>query len=238
LCFRAKASSWYTDEELDDDNEESDTRAEEEDNDYQKCLDRLENEELPTERDNDRLMNYWYAMVAISIDEQISMRVTVFMWSALTEAYSDDASHINSVLSSLGSSLANSLPAVNTNEHSNAFTTNNSESSAVDLTELVRLRFLHQTKQAATGVRIGSNTNETAFEKKKLLTDRQKILREFNQILKQQEDRGVGTGLDRKVRWQNGTTQPDAAASAKVKTINGNSANAELAAKATASKVG
>ena len=34
-----------------------------------------------------------------------------------------------------------------------------------------------------------------------------KILQEFNQIIKRQEDCGVRTGLDRKVRWQNGTTE-------------------------------
>jgi hypothetical protein len=53
---------------------------------------------------------------------------------------------------------------VNTNELSNAFTPNNF--AAVDLTELVRLRFVHQTKQAATGIRIIGNNNEMALSKR------------------------------------------------------------------------
>ena len=163
-----------------------------------------------------------------------------FDQTAITEAYSDDASHINSTLTSVGSSLANLLPAAITQECSNAFNPNNS--AAVDLTELVRLRFLHQTKQAETGVRmVGKATDtlenpESMFQKKQLLTERQKILREFNNIIKRQEDQGVGTGLERKARWQNGTTHEDVSAVAPG-LAHGNSANAEAVAKATASKV-
>lgn len=134
--------------------------------------------------------------------------------------------------------MANLLPAVNTQERSNAFNPNNS--AAVDLTELVRLRFLHQTKQAETGVRKEGKAEENSmFQKKQQLTERQKILREFNNIIKRQEDQGAGTGLERKARWQNGTTQAheDHDVTAASGSAHGNSANADVVAKATASKV-
>jgi len=47
----------------------------EDDYDYQASLDRLENVELATERENQRLMNYRYAMTALTVDEEMSMQV-------------------------------------------------------------------------------------------------------------------------------------------------------------------
>jgi len=104
----------------------------------------------------------------------------------MTEAYSDDASHISSVLALIPSSLENSLPMVNTSEHSNTFNPNNS--SVVDLTELVCLRFIHQIKQAKTGVCTMGGGSDSSMGVA--------ILHKFNQIIKLQEDRGVGTGKE------------------------------------------
>jgi hypothetical protein len=162
---------------------------------------------------------------------------------ATTEAFSDDAANIDAVLSSIGFSLAAQLPPVNVDHHSNPFSMDSSE---IDLTALVRLRYLHQTKQAETGIRTKGDAcnevgNATLTEMgRKALTERQQVLREFAQIIKQQEDKGVGTGLERKFRWlskeQNSVVEVDSESNMQAD-LSGNSANAAAAAKATASKV-
>jgi hypothetical protein len=142
-----------------------------------------------------------------------------------------------------GSSLK-TLSTVNDPTPSNAF--NAGSWSDVDLSELVRLRFDHQTKQAATGVRKAGNPTTNVQDTTmaghtkllKPLTERQKVLREFNQIIKQQGDQGVGTGADRKKRWETNTTaQGNSNSSLDTVPVHGNAANAEAAAKATATKV-
>ncbi|KAF8189403.1 hypothetical protein BJ912DRAFT_925968 [Pholiota molesta] len=56
-------------------------------------------------------------------------------------------------------------------------------------------------------------------------------------IIKQQEDRGVGTGLERKARWKSDVYHEDPQPDNGIPTeSNGNSANTAAAAKATATK--
>ena len=160
----------------------------------------------------------------------------------MTEAYSDDAAHIRSLLSDIatahGGRLANELPPLNIGQpDTNLFTT-----STIDVSELVHLRFLHQTKQAETGVRkVGSceSTANPGRQAKKPLSERQQIIRKFAEIIKQQDDRGIGTGLERSARWiskgsrsEKGTRKSEA-----IEKTSGNSANAAAVADATASSV-
>jgi len=154
--------------------------------------------------------------------------------TSLVEAYSDHASHIaNTLQSSLGSVVANRLPTVKTHEQSNPFNLNNS--TDIDLDELVKLRFKNQTKQAASGVRTVAKSALDTSDKHKELTDRQRFLRGLARIVKEQESKGIGSGLVRKVRWQSGTyTELEAATPIPV---HGNTANAAAAAKNTASTV-
>jgi hypothetical protein len=147
---------------------------------------------------------------------------------AMTEAYSDDAAHIASVLlAAHGDRLANSLPAVNVLEPEiNVY----SSASKIDISELFHLRYQHQTKQAETGVHKFGNLCNSKSEsaqmdqhKAKPLTERQQILRRFSEIIKQQNDRGIGMGLERAARWK--------------ATATGNSANAAMTASAALTKV-
>ncbi|KAJ7255123.1 hypothetical protein B0H12DRAFT_1071051 [Mycena haematopus] len=101
--------------------------------------------------------------------------------------------------------------------------------SSSDLTPFVALRRQHQTEEARTGVRTyttpGTYTNHKTGVVKPL-TDRQILARQMQAIIRQDQERGSSTGLNRKMRW---TEQPDSStAAAKPKT--GNAANAELAA--------
>ncbi|KAJ7138789.1 hypothetical protein C8R43DRAFT_845311, partial [Mycena crocata] len=102
----------------------------------------------------------------------------------------------------------------------------------IDFDYLVELRRRHQTIQAARGVRtrvVGTSNSEKAKE----TSLRQQLIRKFHLALKEEQDRAVGTGLERPVRW----TAP--APGGRGRNVRGgqsagNSANAALAASALA----
>ena len=60
------------------------------------------------------------------------------------------------------------------------------------------------------------------------------MLQHFSEILKQQEEKGVGTGLERAARWTRANMSTTSEAGAL---DNGNSENAAAVAKAVATKV-
>lgn len=163
----------------------------------------------------------------------------------MTEAYSDDAAHIRSLISDIatahGERLANALPPLNIERPETTLFTSTTSSSTIDVSELVRLRFLHQTKQAETGVRkvgSGKSTANSRAENLKPLSERQQIIRRFAEIIKQQDDRGVGTGLERSARWiSKGSEKGTSKQGGAVDKTSGNSANAAAVANATASSV-
>jgi len=133
----------------------------------------------------------------------------------------------------ISKNIAACLPPVNIpDEPTNTFDTNEADISSLSFDKLVRLRFAHQTKQAATGVRTRTRAStapaddDTQVEKdtQKRETERQSLLHRFNEVIKQQQERGKGTGAERGLRW--GTT-PAA----------GNAANAADAAAARSTKV-
>ena len=129
------------------------------------------------------------------------------------------------------------MPPLNIEQlETNVFT---SGSLTIDVSELVRLRFLHQTKQAETGVRkVGSGESTANRQAEKPLSERQQIIRKFAEIMKQQDDRGVGTGLERSARWiSKGSAKSTSKQSELVEKASGNSANAAAVADATASSV-
>jgi hypothetical protein len=74
-------NSWFqdvddhSDSELghEDDDILCDEQEDEETEDYQSLLDTLENMALATSQENDRLMGYRYARIALSMDDQMKM---------------------------------------------------------------------------------------------------------------------------------------------------------------------
>ncbi|KAJ6487065.1 hypothetical protein DFH09DRAFT_1457048 [Mycena vulgaris] len=98
--------------------------------------------------------------------------------------------------------------------------------SSDDLSPFVTLRREHQTEEARKGVRTykssGTYKNHKTGEVKPL-SDRQILARQMQAIIRQDQERGSSTGLNRKVRWTG-----DATSASKPKV--GNAANAELAA--------
>ena len=126
----------------------------------------------------------------------------------MDEALSEDAEQISHVLSMCGNNVAASLPPVDIIEHDNC-PFNAADPSCIDLSVLTSLRFEHQTKQATSGVRTSKighlrdfdDTAVTAPTGKKELTDRQLILKGFSDIIREQGEKGIGTGADRLRRW-------------------------------------
>jgi hypothetical protein len=57
---------------------------------------------------------------------------------------------------------------------------------------------------------------------------RRKIVREMQAVLREQQDQGISTGLERQARWKN--SAPGGRNGEEIQALTGNSANAELAA--------
>ena len=119
----------------------------------------------------------------------------------------------------------------------NVFNIGPSILSSLDVDELVRLRLAHQTKQADSGVRARTNDAEQNLDSNdhgesfKPPSEKQKLLQRLNQIIKEQQDRGVGTRQERDFRWAK------SAAGGNETELAGNSANAAAVATASAGKV-
>ncbi|ETW79465.1 hypothetical protein HETIRDRAFT_306089, partial [Heterobasidion irregulare TC 32-1] len=72
------------------------------------------------------------------------------------------------------------------------------EDEVTSVQEDQQLRDAHQTIQADKGIRSQGKGKTRAPEE----SERQALLRQYNEILKIREDRGIGTGLERMTRWR------------------------------------
>ena len=164
--------------------------------------------------------------------------------SETDEAFVEDAEHIKQVLSEsqshyLGLSPQR-LPAVQ--DHSPQTPFAGIDPSDVNFSELVQMRYQHQTKQALTGVRTTQRSSTSVTQGVKELTERQKLLREFSKIIHEQGDKGIGTGLARNARWMAPRNPAPGGREGIVNgagadTISGNSANAAAVASTAAKRV-
>jgi hypothetical protein len=132
---------------------------------------------------------------------------------------SDERRHITS---SLNACLA---PLNAPDEPTDVIDMNKSDLSTLSFEKLVSLRSRHQTRQAASGVRKKTTSGRDQTHAK-LPTERQLLLRRFQEIIKEQQEQGAGTGAERGLRWRMGNA-PAA----------GNAANAAAAAKTRHKKV-
>jgi hypothetical protein len=145
---------------------------------------------------------------------------------AMTEARSDDAANITGILA-LASASANAvpLPPVNIAGPSNPF--NAADPSNIDLQELLKLRYDHQTKQAASGVR----TSKKPPPLLKQLSLRQQLHQNTVDLIKKQGEVGIGSGADRFLRWHSTATVTTDASPVAPAPLTGNAANAAMNAR-------
>ena len=97
------------------------------------------------------------------------------------------------------------------------------KAGGVDPSQLVRIRRIHQTRRAARSVRPGTEGYEEPTEPT-AESQRRKICSQMADVI-----RRIGTGLERGLRWKSGGA-PGTKDPKDVSSLNGNSANAELAA--------
>lgn len=152
----------------------------------------------------------------------------------MTEALSEDSDRIKNALT---------LPALKDAEAvRNIFDIGPSLFASLDIDELIRSRLLHQTKRKRIVNKEDVDKSDVNKEHKRKDTDtapatpseRQKLLQRLNQIVKEQQDRGVGTGKERDARWKKSAVGGGSAANDE---LTGNSANAAVTATASAARV-
>jgi hypothetical protein len=138
--------------------------------------------------------------------------------------------HIQADISQIkGALLAAQLPYLTSApEEARPFDHSSTYFHNLDFSTLLSTREAHETERARKSVRIKMHQHDKAIENTDS-TDkipiRRQIIREMNAILREQQDRGGATGLERKNRWAPGGQSSEEAAA-----LAGNSANAELAA--------
>lgn len=137
---------------------------------------------------------------------------------------------------SVGNTLANSLPPIiqpssGIREPSSAsgYVPGSDENLMTTLPaeQLLALRQAHETEFARKAVRtVGEDTppNKVTPSEAADSRARYRLIKKINEVLKLQQDLGIGTGLERQARWS--STQPA-----------GNSANAAAAATSRATQV-
>ncbi|KAH7915154.1 hypothetical protein BJ138DRAFT_1055531, partial [Hygrophoropsis aurantiaca] len=196
-------------------------------------LDELESTPLSLMQE-DTATRLTYASVALTVQESMNLHsLPVPTEDERDEAFAADSEIINQC-------LTDTLPTIRAlDELRNACDITQYDLDLTDFHHLVKLRFSHQTKQAKNGVRTSEavvpNLHSSADDEP-LQSKRVAVLRQFQAIVKEQQERGIGTGAVRSLHWKktvaptNQTTTIDGGAT-------GNSANARQVALAAAAKM-
>jgi hypothetical protein len=113
------------------------------------------------------------------------------METAISDERASIASSLNACLASV------SAP----DEPTGPLDMNTSDLSTLSFEKLVQLRRAHQTRQATTGVRTKATSGRNQVMSA-APTERQLLIRRFHEVIKQQQEQGVGTGAERGLRWR------------------------------------
>lgn len=251
----------------DDDRSDSDSEPDHPEGikNYQEALDHLEDVDNDLSSAKARpLMDHRYASIALSVNDyqkmyvlhlnsQLSTQISNYLPAGRSsmaeldeneteEAFSEDADQIAAILlDCAGREAAALLPSIKDSLPENPF--GSIDPSSVDLSVLTDLRFAHQTKQAASGIRTSKSAHSdlsSISTATKALSDRQKILRGFAEIIRERGEKGIGSGLERAARWRNpapGGRASDIDGAPAPHLAAGNSENAAAVAGAAAKKV-
>ncbi len=111
--------------------------------------------------------------------------------------------------------------------------------SEIDFSTMILVRQKHETERARKGIRtreddaVNAATGEASKLAKRKESARQALIRRMQEVLREEQGRAIGTGLERDARWRAHVT----AASRLASEATGNSANAALAAGARGAAV-
>ncbi|TFK19085.1 hypothetical protein FA15DRAFT_709304 [Coprinopsis marcescibilis] len=154
------------------------------------------------------------AAIAISADEESQiLSLPEYDVDELDDIFAEDSQYI-------ANSIASALPAPQLLDEAPGAAS--VDPLSTDLSQLVSLREAHQTKQAQEGVR----TSVRPCLNDESQTEKQKIIRELNAIVRENRETAIGTGAVRALHWTSAT--PTAPA--------GNAANAAAVSTAAASR--
>lgn len=206
-----------------DDGLQCDTDSLSEAQELQDLMDNEENRKLSrTRKQEEQLLNLTCAALAVMTDEVMKVQYIADIDEEASEEFlAQECLDVADMLSSI------SLPPVNApDEPTKPLGRGDIDFDSLDFKALVDMRYSHQTKQAANGVRTKQHQEsdeDQADTKGK--TVRWQLIRQFNEALKEsQDDQAVGTGYERSARWHAGD--------GKETSSTGNSANAAAAASA------
>ncbi|KAJ6615027.1 hypothetical protein B0H10DRAFT_2220789 [Mycena sp. CBHHK59/15] len=216
---------WYDDS----DDEESISEAQE----LQDLMDQVEDETvLRTRKQTQELLGLTSAALALSADDMIRIHSLPDPDGGLLhELVAEEQVAIQAATVDLAP-LAIS-------ETSKPLGRGSATAQTMDFDHLVDLRRRHQAIQAARGVRTRV-IDPTNAEKAKEASLRQQLIRKFYLALKEEQDRAVGTGVEREVRWKASAPSGrggNVRGSQSDVIPAGNSANAALTATALAKRV-
>ncbi|KAH9896485.1 hypothetical protein C8Q73DRAFT_642433, partial [Cubamyces lactineus] len=215
------------DDDSSDEESVSDYDTDDADEDESALLQRLitdhQNDFGRTNAEDERFLNLTCAAVALAMDDM----VTAYSASDAPDVddqeaqYDDDRQAIQQAFEAAANTLLSQLPAEATRPFDRPVTA----SEDVDYTSIISTRRQHETKRAARCVRTGTRQSGQGAdgadsEQSRRASKRSHIIREMEALIRQYDGdtQGVGTGLERRARWQVG------------KKDSGNTANAALAA--------
>ncbi|THG99770.1 hypothetical protein EW026_g2653 [Hermanssonia centrifuga] len=181
---------------------------------------RMEEFNRCTEREEMKLSNLSFAAISLSIEDSVAIH-NLPEWSEdeVSQVMKEAADAIAEALAG-GNSSASQSSDIDLEAQVNSTCNGND----INLDELISIRRAHQTKQASKGVRVRTVKDDVTANSSQ--SARQQLIRKLEEIIKQEQERGVGSGLERAARYTEGT-----------KNKTGNSANAADVAKTRASKL-
>ncbi|KAI0072766.1 hypothetical protein K474DRAFT_1725638, partial [Panus rudis PR-1116 ss-1] len=187
----------------------------------------VEKMEVRSERDENRLMKLTCAAISFSVNGTIDInKLPEIDANELQEELTDAALRISEMVEQAS---ATNHPSRKRKRSDSVTSGSSSQSddmasdSEMELETLVSLRTAHQTRHAASGVRVRMETPGQSEGEHEGAATKQKLLRKFYDVIKSAQAKPVGSGLERASRWIASKTTSGA-------TTTGNAANAAAAA--------
>jgi len=163
-----------------------------------------------------------YAVISLSVNDSLNMCVTSFLilihipdlnklsHSLPEPSIEEQIECLKQDSRNFQASLTPCLKQVDVNELTRPFDLGSS--ARLDFSLLVSLRHAHQTKHAEAAVRVRSASLQTEGQPEVPIsestpkTQRQMLLKRFNKIIREEQERRTGTGVERGERWKSDAT--------------------------------
>ncbi|KAJ7834395.1 hypothetical protein B0H13DRAFT_2426922 [Mycena leptocephala] len=223
-------NAWFEDESEDLSDTGSDMDSISSAQELQDLIDRAEDPTVSRSRARgDQFVNLTCAALALSADEMMKIQsLPEPEVEVLDELVAEECGSIKATLDI-------TLPVLNISEPTKPLVRGTATAANLNFDSLVQLRREHQPIQAARGVRTRGAAVDS--EKVKEQSVRQQLIRKFNELLKEEQDKPIGSGLERNARWRATAPGGRGGNTAGAPSVTGNSANAVLNASALAKKV-